>query len=143
MIVDESLFKRLLLLERRRAERTGTRFALMLVDMEELGSRLKPEVMEELGRAIGATMRETDITGWHKNASVLGVILTTLNGACRQTLESVVIERTRKVISRHSAAAGGEHIWISCHIFPDDESTGRNQTSAQSFSGFENHKDGN
>jgi exopolysaccharide biosynthesis polyprenyl glycosylphosphotransferase len=137
MIADESLFKRLLLLERRRAERTGARFALMLVDMEELGSRLKPQAMDEIGRAIGATMRETDITGWQKNASVLGVILTTLNGAGRQTLESVVIDRTRKVVSSHPAAAGVEHIWISCHIFPDDEGVGRNPTAHDAFSGRE------
>jgi lipopolysaccharide/colanic/teichoic acid biosynthesis glycosyltransferase len=105
--------------------------------MEELGSRLKPQAMDEIGRAIGATMRETDITGWQKNASVLGVILTTLNGAGRQTLESVVIDRTRKVVSSHPAAAGVEHIWISCHIFPDDEGVGRNPTAHDAFSGRE------
>src|SRR5688572_7771640 len=133
-IADESLFKRLLLLERRRAERTGSRFALMLVDMEELGAR-HPGAMEEIGRAIGATMRETDVTGWYRNNSVLGVILTTLNGAGRQTLESVVVERTRGVLSRHEAASAAEHIWISCHIFPDDEGTGRNKKAEQAFSG--------
>jgi len=141
MIADESLFKRLLLLERRRAERTGTRFALMLVDMEELASRLSPGDMEEIGRAVGSTMRETDVTGWYRSSSVLGVILTTLNGAGRQTLESVVIERTRGILSRHSAAAGAEHIWISCHIFPDDENIGR-KPSEQRFSLDPDKKDG-
>jgi exopolysaccharide biosynthesis polyprenyl glycosylphosphotransferase len=140
-IADESLFKRLLLLERRRAERTGTRFALMLVDMEHLASRLNVGAMEEIGRAIGSTMRETDVTGWYRNSSVLGVILTTLNGAGRQTLETVVIERTRAILSRHSAAAGAEHIWISCHIFPDDENGGR-KPSEQRFSVGLNKEDG-
>jgi hypothetical protein len=141
MIADESLFKRLLLLERRRAERTGTRFALMLVDMEELASPAQPGAMEEIGRAVGSTMRETDVTGWYRSSSVLGVILTTLNGAGRQTLESVVIERTRGILSRHSAAAGAEHIWISCHIFPDDEIPGR-KPSEQRFSLDPDKKDG-
>jgi exopolysaccharide biosynthesis polyprenyl glycosylphosphotransferase len=139
-IADESLFKRLLILERRRAERTGTRFALMLVDMEELGSRLKPDVMEGIANAIGSTMRETDVTGWYRNSAVLGVILTTLNGAGRQTLESVVIERTRATLSRHAAAAGAEHIWISCHIFPDDEGAGRLRPSEQKFSAGANNE---
>ena len=124
-IAEEGLFKRLLLLERRRTERTGSRFALMLVDMEEMSSRLGSEEMERIGQAIGATMRETDITGWYRGQSVLGVILTTLNGAGRQTLESVVVERTRTALSQHRAASEVEHIWISCHIFPDDESLGR------------------
>ena len=130
-ISDESSFKRQLLLERRRAERSGSRFALMLVDMEELGSKLSPESMTEIGRSIAATMRETDVTGWYKNCSVLGVILTTLNGACRQTLESVVVERTRSVLARTPAASGVEHIWISCHIFPDDEGTARSKITEQ------------
>ena len=104
-IADESLFKRLLVIERRRAERTGSRFALMLVDMEELGSTLGREAMEGIGQAIAGSMRETDVTGWYKNSSVLGVILTTLNGACRQTLETVVVERTRTALSNHAAAA--------------------------------------
>jgi lipopolysaccharide/colanic/teichoic acid biosynthesis glycosyltransferase len=124
-IADESLFKRLLLLERRRAERTGARFALMLVDMEELSSKLNAGAMDDIGRAIGSTMRETDVVGWYRHSAVLGVILTTLNGAARLTLESVVSERARAILSRHPAAASAEHIWISCHIFPDDESTAR------------------
>jgi lipopolysaccharide/colanic/teichoic acid biosynthesis glycosyltransferase len=135
-IADESLFKRLLLLERRRAERSGTRFALMLVDMEELGSKINAGTMEEIGRAIGSTMRETDVTGWYRNSAVLGVILTTLNGAGRQTLESVVIERTRAILSRHSAAAGAEHVWISCHIFPDDENVARKPTDRKFSAGL-------
>lgn len=133
-IADESLFKRLLLLERRRAERSGSRFALMLVDMEELGAKVQADTMDEIGRAISATMRETDVTGWYRNGSVLGVILTTLNGAGRQTLESVVVERTRAVLSRNAAASAAEHIWISCHIFPDDEGTGRNKKAEEAFS---------
>jgi lipopolysaccharide/colanic/teichoic acid biosynthesis glycosyltransferase len=63
---------------------------------------------------------------------VLGVILTTLNGAGRQTLESVVIERTRATCL-DTPPRLAEHIWISCHIFPDDESTGRIRPSSRSF----------
>ena len=124
-VADEILFKRLLLLERRRAERAGSRFALVLVDMEELGSRLSAETLEGVGQAIGASMRETDITGWYRSASVLGVILTTLNGAGRQTLENVVVERTRRALSRYAPTFEAQHVWVSCHIFPDDESAER------------------
>ena len=134
MISDESSFKRQLLLERRRAERSGTRFALMLVDMEELGSKVSSGAMDEIGRTIASTMRETDVTGWYKTGAVLGVILTTLNGACRQTLESVVVERTKSALARNSAAAGSEHIWISCHFFPDDEGSARNKIDETSSS---------
>src|SRR5262245_1378535 len=122
-IADEDLFKRMLRLERRRSERTGSRFALMLIDMEEPGSSVNPAAMEEVGAAIAARMRETDITGWYKNSRVLGVILTTLNGASRGVLESTVVERTRRVLLLQPAIAQLQHIWITCHIFPDDQDT--------------------
>jgi len=121
---DETLFKRLLLLERRRSERSGSRFAVMLVDMQDLCTTLDEKAMDAIGQAIGSQMRETDITGWFKNSSVLGVILTTLNGASRRTLENVVVARTRSVLSLQPVAEHIQQVWISCHIFPDDENTG-------------------
>jgi lipopolysaccharide/colanic/teichoic acid biosynthesis glycosyltransferase len=122
-IADEELFKRMLRLERRRSERTGSRFALMLIDMEEPGSQVNAAAMEEVGEAIAAMMRETDITGWYKNSRVLGLIPTTLNGASRRVLESAVVERTRRVLLVQPAVAQLQHIWITCHIFPDDQDT--------------------
>src|SRR3954471_5874651 len=80
VVVDENFFKRMLSLERRRCERTESRFALMLLDVEELRSTLPEPKIEELARTIGAAMRETDITGWYEHLSTIGVILTTLNG---------------------------------------------------------------
>jgi lipopolysaccharide/colanic/teichoic acid biosynthesis glycosyltransferase len=123
-LADEALFKRLLLLERRRSERTGSRFAVMLVDMKDLATTFDAEAMDKIGQAIGAKMRETDIIGWYQNSSVLGVILTTLNGASRRTLENVVVARTRSVLSLQPVADYIQQVWISCHIFPDDENTG-------------------
>ena len=131
---DEVLFKRLLLLERRRSERMGSRFAVMLVDMQDLSTSFDASAMDKIGEAIGATMRETDIVGWYRNASVLGVILTTLNGASRRTLEDVVVARTRTVLSVQPVADYIQHVWISCHIFPDDD-TGGMQTPDGMFDG--------
>jgi lipopolysaccharide/colanic/teichoic acid biosynthesis glycosyltransferase len=120
-IAEQALFKRLLRLERRRSERNGTRFALLLIDMESSESPVNPQAMDEVGRAIAATMRETDITGWYKSSCVLGVILTTLNNASRRVLEASVVERTRRVLLLQPAIAQIPQIWITCHIFPDDQ----------------------
>ncbi len=119
-IADELLFRRMLRLERRRAERTGARFALMLIDLEEVSQFFSTAVMSNIANAIGASMRETDITGWQRHASVIGIILTTLNGADRCTLESAVMERTRNVLALHLDAEQLRHVWISFHFFPED-----------------------
>lgn len=123
-IADELLFKRMLRLERRRCERTGTRFALMLIDLEELRGSWSNSAIGEIAQSIGGVMRETDITGWYRESSVIGVILTTLNGTDRKTLETVIVERTRNVLSGILDADQMKHIWISCHVFPEDDGTG-------------------
>src|SRR5438105_3657117 len=84
-IPDELLFRRMLALERRRCERTEEHFALMLIDFEGLSRTVDTPAMEEIGLAVSAAMRETDITGWYQHPAMLGVILTTLNGTGRDT----------------------------------------------------------
>ena len=83
-ITDETLFKRMLWLERRRCERTGTRCALMLLATEELAPALNTRSIEKIGLALGASMRETDITGWYEQYSTIGVVFTALSGTDRK-----------------------------------------------------------
>jgi len=119
-LANETVFKRMLSLERRRCERTNERFALMLVDMEELKRTMNASAIEEIGISISAAMRDTDVSGWYREHSVLGIILTTLNGADRQTLESVIGERMRSLLSLSLDDVEHQRIWITWHIFPED-----------------------
>jgi exopolysaccharide biosynthesis polyprenyl glycosylphosphotransferase len=121
---DEHFFKRMLSLEKRRCERAGTRFALILIDIDELTRTLTAAAIGELAEAIGSAMRETDITGWYRRSSVIGMILTTLNGTDRTTLESVVLERTKRVLSLNLDPDQMKHIRISCHLYPEDDTVG-------------------
>jgi len=103
----------MLSLERLRCERTESRFALLLIGAEDL--------TDEIGIAIAGAVRETDITGWYRYPTTIGVILTALNETGRETLESVVVERTNAVLSLHVDAARLGQVRISCHIFPEDD----------------------
>jgi lipopolysaccharide/colanic/teichoic acid biosynthesis glycosyltransferase len=119
-LAEEVQFKRMLSLERRRCERANDRFALMLVDMEELKRMGKGAEIAEIALGISASLRETDLAGWYRESSVLGVILTTLNGADRQTLESVIGDRVKNVISLVLDDVQAQCIWVTWHIFPED-----------------------
>jgi exopolysaccharide biosynthesis polyprenyl glycosylphosphotransferase len=88
--------------------------------MESLSGTLTANAMEAIGTAIGTAMRETDITGWFQHPSVIGVILTTLNGAGKETLQSVVVERIQSILEQHVGSVQAREIEISCHIFPED-----------------------
>lgn len=117
----EDVFHSLLVLERRRAERSRKPFVLMLLDaIHENGS-----AASLLGRAVEAiagTKRETDMLGWYKRGAILGVIFTEvalsspeeagpLTGVLRAKIEDALM----KYLGREKAA----RIAISLHVFPE------------------------
>jgi len=120
-LAEEPLFRRLLSLERRRCERSGGRFALLLIEMEALRDSVSSPVIENIAVAVAGAMRETDITGWYDSGSAVGVILTTLNETEKQTIESVILERTRALVALHLDAGQLKRVRISCHLFPEDD----------------------
>ena len=75
-LLPEPLFLRALSLERRRSERSGKRFLLMMV---EFGAPARNGAGEDLRSktiaAILTRIRETDVLGWYASNETLGVIL--------------------------------------------------------------------
>jgi exopolysaccharide biosynthesis polyprenyl glycosylphosphotransferase len=133
-VVDESAFKFALVLERRRCERTGLPFALMLVETAQIKNALSVAALEEVASAVSFAMRETDVTGWYENGSTIGVILTTLNGSDLATLESVVIPRVKTTLGSLLDSIRIESIQITLRMFPEDTNNvtpdrGSNETS--------------
>ena len=120
-VASEPLFRRFLSLERRRCERSETRFGLLLIEFEPLQKTLAAKAVGEIAQAISGAMRETDITGWYEYVSTVGVILTALNGTARGTVETGVVERVKNILARHLSVPQAESVHISCHLFPEDD----------------------
>jgi lipopolysaccharide/colanic/teichoic acid biosynthesis glycosyltransferase len=119
-MLSQELFIKLLCLERRRTERSGRRFLLMLLDTGNLLKVPNTPVLPNLLLAIAQSTRDTDLTGWYKDGSVIGVIFTELGGA-----EDKYIVRqlsTKLTDSLHGALSIREFnkISLSFHIFPED-----------------------
>lgn len=122
-LASEPLFKQMLYLERKRSERTGEPFALMLVDadVDELDSR----ILEKIGGKIASATRETDITGWHQYPRAIGVIFTILNGSKRDAIQSAILQKVRTAIRESNGLIQLNKIQISFHFFPEDGKSGR------------------
>src|SRR6187200_1282263 len=72
-LLDEQSFTKLLCLERKRTERSGRRFVLVLIDVTAvLRSGGKQSQFNQFANVLSESTRETDIKGWYKAASVLG-----------------------------------------------------------------------
>ena len=71
-LIDEDLFRDALLRERRRAERFDTAFVLILISHSR--RTLQQTVWGHLIDALSRTTMDTDVIGWFKQDSVLGLI---------------------------------------------------------------------
>ena len=119
-VAAEPVFRRFLFLERRRCERSESRFGLLLVEFEPLQKTLATQAIPDVVLAIAGAMRETDMTGWYEEGSTLGVILTALNAAPRETVETAVVERVKNTLARRLSAPDAERVRIACYLFPED-----------------------
>lgn len=116
LVIDERHFVRLLRTERKRTERSGKPFMLMLIDGG--GLLQEPEIARDIVTAFGACTRETDSLGWYETGSVLGVMFTELG-----TGEVLVIQKiVEKVVSSLREQLDIEHanqLSITYHIYPE------------------------
>jgi lipopolysaccharide/colanic/teichoic acid biosynthesis glycosyltransferase len=122
-LMAEAWFTSALSLERKRAERSRKPFVLVLMNMEgiEALNGNKDGVVHQVASAVASLTRETDITGWYRNGSVLGTIFTELGSS--QTLSSSVACIASKIGSALKTYVGHEEstkIDVSCHVFPEE-----------------------
>jgi lipopolysaccharide/colanic/teichoic acid biosynthesis glycosyltransferase len=127
-IFAENIFLKILCLERKRSERSGRRFLLMLVNSETLLQKNESEkILPQLRAALFDSKRETDIAGWYQEGATLGVIFTEMHGADRTALESLVRRLSGAMVARLDAKQVNQ-IRLSFHFFPEDRdpaNTGR------------------
>lgn len=120
-ILDESSFKRMISLERKRTERSGNPFLLMLVDMGE--HPLSPKTSKTLGQiqaALSLTTRETDVTGWYKQDAVVGVMFTDIGVDGKATILSTLITRVSETLRSQLTLEQFNRVSISFHVYPEE-----------------------
>jgi lipopolysaccharide/colanic/teichoic acid biosynthesis glycosyltransferase len=117
-VLDEQIFHRMISLERKRTERSGKPFLLMLIDTG--GERRDVRVLKDLVSALIRTTRETDVLGWYKTDSVFGVIFTEIAHEERSTIPSTMLVRVRGTLSSQLTTDQFNKIGISFHLFPEE-----------------------
>lgn len=116
---SQEIFRRLLVIERKKAERSGRPFVLMLLDP---GNLLKngngQEVLGILLAALRRSTRETDVKGWYDAPSRIGVIFPDL----QPEAEAVAPALSSKILAGFTGALSVEQlaeIRLSFHRFPE------------------------
>ena len=121
----EALFHRLLALERKRSDRTGEPFLLVLIHCESLiGTRAERSIVE-IGIGLAARIRATDITGWHRNRTTIGVIFTSFSGTDKSAVRSAISVKIQETLRENLYASEVEHAKVSFHFFPQGDLSGK------------------
>ena len=119
-MLPQQLFLKLVCLERKRAERSGRRFVLMLLEPGRLLQSAKAPIMQNVMLAISQSTRDTDLKGWYKDGAIVGVIFTEVGGgadeAVIQSLSAKITESLRGVLGMPET----DEVKLSFHLFPED-----------------------
>ena len=123
-IADEQLFNHMLCMERRRTERTGDPFVLMLIDLNGLLRDLPHPRIAGLCHAIRSVTRDSDFHGWYSHPTTIGTIFTTLRDVSRATVEMALTARADAALSGALTPEEKSRLNISFHYFPEEDSNG-------------------
>ena len=124
-ILNEHDFRRMISLERKRSERSRKPFLLMLVDIgQSLRSHKNAKTVGSILAALSASNRETDVTGWYEEHSIIGIMFTEISGDDRSAIINPLIARVGEVLRNNLTSEQFDQVSLSFHIFPDDWNQG-------------------
>jgi len=120
-ILAEDVFRRVFCWERKRAERSGRCFLLMLVHVRSiLQTNHKERALSEIVAALSRSTRETDLAGWYREGAMLGVIFTEIREGNRKALESLTSAKVTASLRSRLSPEQLEKMHISFHFFPEE-----------------------
>ena len=120
LIYDEEAFKRILVLERKRSERSRRPFILMLVPLDGISTdRAGGDIREKVFSCLAATKRDIDVLGWYRQDAVVGMIFTEISDSSRWSLFEPIARRIEANLATGLGADGAKMVPISFSLFPE------------------------
>jgi lipopolysaccharide/colanic/teichoic acid biosynthesis glycosyltransferase len=119
--VNEEVFRRMLVIERKRTERSGKPFLLVLLESGKPQVSGKVEkTLESILSALLSSTRETDVIGWYKDRTTIGAMFTGLVDDDRNSTLSAIMTRISNTLRDMLTCEQFNQISITFHFFPDD-----------------------
>jgi lipopolysaccharide/colanic/teichoic acid biosynthesis glycosyltransferase len=119
-VLPEPAFLRALSLERKRAERSQRPFVLMLIARGTATKLDDAELLDRAASLLAASIRATDIAGWHAHNRVLGLIFSELGTVDKESVLSALSQRITTALQSSFGPDQGRRLNIALYYFPDD-----------------------
>jgi lipopolysaccharide/colanic/teichoic acid biosynthesis glycosyltransferase len=120
-VLNEGTFKRMIAVERKRTERSGEPFLLMLLEAgNHQGSEKNGKALDNMLSVLLSSIRETDVIGWYKDRTIVGVMFTGLACNDKNSILSVILSKVSTTLRGQLTPDQFNQVTISFHFFPDD-----------------------
>lgn len=124
-LAGQETFLQMLSLERKRSERSGKPFLLVLMESSEvLQGEIGERVVKQIHSGLFSVIRDIDVPGWYEKGSALGIIFTEMSEAQPETIATIANRICEALTFCVDPAYAGK-ISVSCHVFPE-KGTGKN-----------------
>lgn len=118
-VLDQESFQTMIALERKRSERSHRAYALVLVTCFK-GAHPPKSLLDKIASILPTLTRDTDLTGWHKAGSVVGVIFTDIPGREKNAVVPNIVARVVETLRLQLTSTEFAQISISVNCYPED-----------------------
>ena len=119
-IFPQQLFLQMVTVERKRAERSGRCIVLMLIRSPLLLRSGRNSILDMILLSLSKSKRDTDITGWYQDDSILGVLFTEIAASATAVVDTLS-GKVRLALRDVLTAEHLRDVKLSFHVYPDDQ----------------------
>jgi hypothetical protein len=115
---DETDFKKMLNLERKRSQRSKKPLLLMCLDISNLMMPNFDNECRRLLKAFATGIRETDVQGWYKRGCIVGILFTEIESASPSVRETLFRRLMTHLVSKTDPSVMLK-LKVTFHIYPE------------------------
>lgn len=121
--LPQNSFHQMICLEERRAERSRKVVLLMLLDVNGLAVGVKECFLlnQKMLSALSPITRETDVMGWYKDNSIVGLLFTEVATEAVNSVTAAIMNRVSKTLKANLSSRQFSDINLSFHLLPETE----------------------
>lgn len=120
IILDETSFRNMIALERKRTERSRKPMLLMLLNAGNcLPFDKTGRVLSNMLSALSLSTRDTDVVGWYKDHSVVGVMFTDITVDDHGEILGTMMHRVSQTMRNNLSLEKFSQVGISMHVYPE------------------------
>jgi lipopolysaccharide/colanic/teichoic acid biosynthesis glycosyltransferase len=121
-IFDVESFTRILCFERKRTDRSQRPFLLLLFELRKglrNGQRWQRSLVKNVIQSLQSCARQTDMIGWYKHNTVIGVIFTELRP--EEPPIGSILERVNAVLQARLTLEQIDAVTLSMYLYPEQD----------------------